>query len=391
MKNRPYLIKTDRSGQALTPINPDHGLFSETWLQELLHNHPDILPVKEIEPVFWPLAPIGREIPIKTGFIDNLFISKEGYPVLVETKLWRNPEAKREVIAQSIDYASEFSNWTFDQLDRETRKSTQKGIIELIQTYFDLDQDELPSEDLISKNLRLGRFLILIVGDQIRSSLIGMLGFMNRFPHLASNVGLIEMQCFHFPEDNGEIIVVPSIVARTEIVERSIVQVSLTPDIAHHISVEQIKSEPDTTGRRALSEDAFWEKLAKNSPNSVPAAKQILEYFHQNSDIVFKMRETAIVARLDLPNSDQRLSLFFIDKNGLLECWSFVLISKLQEQGLDQQLGIDYVAQLQMILNQKRKEFSIYSPIENIEVDRLIPIVEDFVQKVLKAEAQFED
>jgi len=44
-----------------------------------------------------------------------------------------------------------------------------------------------------------------------------------------------------------------------------------------------------------------------------------------------------------------------------------------------------------MILNQKRKEFSIYSPIENIEVDRLIPIVEDFVQKVLKAEAQFED
>ena len=391
MHTRPILIKTDNTGQPLVPIAPDQGLFPETWLQELLHNHPDILPVKEIEPVFWPLVAIGREVPTKSGYIDNLFISKEGYPVLVETKLWRNPEANREVIAQAIDYASEFSNWSFDQLDRVTRKSTQKGIIELIQTNFDLDQDELPGEDLISKNLRLGRFLILIVGDQIRSSLVGMLDYMNRFPHLASNVGLIEMQCFQFVEGKGEIIVFPSIVARTEIVERSIVQVSLTPDIAHHITVEQKKSKPDTSGRRALSEDAFWETLAKNSPDSIPIAKQILEYFSLNSDIVFKMRQSATVARFNLPNSDQRLSLFFIDKNGLLECWSSVLVSKLQEQGLDPKMGIDYVAELHKILKHKRKEFSIYSPLEDINVDRLIPIVENFIQEVLSAQAQLED
>lgn len=178
MKSRPILIKSNRSGQALSRIEMDVHQFSENWLQELLQNHPSILPVDEIEPVFWPLAPIGREIPTRVGFIDNLFVSKEGYLVMVETKLWRNPEAKREVIAQAIDYASELSKWSFEQLDSETRRHSKKGIIELIQSTFhlnlDLDPEELPTEDHIANQLRLGRFLVLVVSDHIRGSLVDM-------------------------------------------------------------------------------------------------------------------------------------------------------------------------------------------------------------------------
>ena len=40
----------------------------------------------------------------------------EGYLTLVETKLWRNPEARRTVVAQIIDYASHLSTWTYDDL-----------------------------------------------------------------------------------------------------------------------------------------------------------------------------------------------------------------------------------------------------------------------------------
>ena len=101
MKNKPFVIKPDKTRKALISINPEEGVFNESWLQELLDNYPEILPVNEIEPVFWPLVPIGREVQTKAGPIDNLFISKEGYPVLVETKLWRNPQAKREVVAQN--------------------------------------------------------------------------------------------------------------------------------------------------------------------------------------------------------------------------------------------------------------------------------------------------
>lgn len=42
-----------------------------------------------------PLLSLGREIPTPVGSIDNLFLSRNGYLVVVETTLWRNPEARR--------------------------------------------------------------------------------------------------------------------------------------------------------------------------------------------------------------------------------------------------------------------------------------------------------
>lgn len=76
MKSKPILIKSNHTGQALSRIEMDAHPFSENWLQELLQNHPSILPVDEIEPVFWPLVPIGREISTRVGFIPT-FRSKK--------------------------------------------------------------------------------------------------------------------------------------------------------------------------------------------------------------------------------------------------------------------------------------------------------------------------
>ena len=119
MKSTPYLIQPGTAAQPLTRIGPQQKLYAESWLQELLQNHPELLPVEEFEEAFSHITPIGREIPTKAGPIDNLFISEQGCLVLVETKLWRNPEAKREVLAQVIDYAAEVSKWSFGELDEK--------------------------------------------------------------------------------------------------------------------------------------------------------------------------------------------------------------------------------------------------------------------------------
>lgn len=100
MQEHPFLINNDKSGDRLQPLEGKEFTYSEGWLQELLVKYPEILPVAEIEPIFSPMIPIGREVSTETGIIDNLYISQRGYPILVETKLWRNPEAKREVVAQ---------------------------------------------------------------------------------------------------------------------------------------------------------------------------------------------------------------------------------------------------------------------------------------------------
>jgi len=45
------------------------------------------------------------ELPTAAGALDNLWITPEGGIVLGECKLFRNPEARRQVIVQALDYA----------------------------------------------------------------------------------------------------------------------------------------------------------------------------------------------------------------------------------------------------------------------------------------------
>lgn len=72
---------------------------AESFLQDALNRNPSLLPVDEIDTAYGPVASLGREIVA----IDNLFISPVGRITMVETKLWRNPESGREVVAQILD------------------------------------------------------------------------------------------------------------------------------------------------------------------------------------------------------------------------------------------------------------------------------------------------
>lgn len=388
MKSTPYLIRPNAAGQPLTRISPQQKNYTESWLQELLQNHPNLLPVEEFEEAFSHITPIGREIPTNVGPIDNLFISEQGCLVLVETKLWRNPEAKREVLAQVIDYAAEVSKWSFGELDEKAKKYAHKGLIEIIRSSFDADSEDIPTENRIAKNLRLGRFLILIVSDHIRSSLVDMLAYVNRYPHLATHVGLVELQCYQMPGNPGDMVVVPSIVAKTEIVERSIVQVNITPEVAHTLAVEQIQSEPESESRQAISEDVFWETLQQKSPASVGPARKILDHFRSHSEVYLKMRKSAVVARITVPDTDRELSLFHISTDGTLIGWPVTLQDQLERAGLERELGAAYEQKLSRFLTRRTGKNSIQCPVESVAVEPFIAVVDEFIEAILTAVSQ---
>ena len=78
-------------------------------MQEILFRYPLLLPIKEVDESFCPLISLGREI----AGIDNLYISPTGLLTIVETKLWRNPEAHRTVVAQILDYAKKLNLWDY--------------------------------------------------------------------------------------------------------------------------------------------------------------------------------------------------------------------------------------------------------------------------------------
>ena len=80
--------------------------LEERWLQELIHRHPGCLPMDQIEPGLGGLMPVCMELPLRVGFVDNLLMTPQGNLVIVEVKLWRNPESRRRVVAQALDYAT---------------------------------------------------------------------------------------------------------------------------------------------------------------------------------------------------------------------------------------------------------------------------------------------
>ena len=68
-------------------------------------------------------------------------MNEEGYLTLVETKLWRNPEARRTVVAQIIDYASHLSTWTYDELRQAVLASRNHDAVTSSDPLVDLASD----------------------------------------------------------------------------------------------------------------------------------------------------------------------------------------------------------------------------------------------------------
>jgi hypothetical protein len=123
-----FIDSLEASGTALAldrlPLvrrEPATTSHDEAWLQKLIYRFPQLLPVSEIEPGFGSLMPVCMELPTPAGYADNLYITETGNLALAECKLWRNPEARREVITQIIDYAHTLANWSYDELERAVR------------------------------------------------------------------------------------------------------------------------------------------------------------------------------------------------------------------------------------------------------------------------------
>ena len=321
----PYFISETNSFQLeRIPLNEKH--FQENWLQKIIHKNPQILPIDDIESGFAPLISLGREISTSVGYIDNLYISPNGYLTIVETKLWRNPEAKREVVGQIIDYAKELTNWNFTKLNDGVKNSSQlynnnsKGIIELIKDFENIEEhEEYKIIDNIERNLKRGRFLLLIVGDGIRESVEEMVDFLSNTPQIQFTLGLVELQFYKNPNVEGELIAIPNLITRTREITRAIVKIenSTTGNVTIETDFIEEKVKPITV-RTTITEDDFFEQLQQNTDyESAEFAKHILATVKEKGYFV-EWRQGAFVAKILDPNgSGSKITLFVTDRKGL--------------------------------------------------------------------------
>ncbi|UGB36869.1 hypothetical protein [Frateuria soli] len=199
------------------------GDYDELFIQELVFEHPETLPVAEIDRAYEGLIPVCTELNTQAGPLDVLYVTPKGRLVVVEAKLWRNPEARRKVVGQILDYAKELSRWDYEDLQREVSRATKRTgnvLYELVRQR-DPTLEEARFVDEVSRSLREGHFLLLVVGDGIREGVAAIADFMERSGHLAFTFGLVELGLYK--ADGLGTLVQPRVLAKTVVIKRTVV------------------------------------------------------------------------------------------------------------------------------------------------------------------------
>jgi len=112
------------------PVRPmKEGIFGkrlEDALQTLIEKHPSVIPGQMIDPGSEDpprLVLLRREMPISSWPLDHLLVDQRGVLTLVETKLIQNPDARREVIGQIMEYADNaVERWNVSRLQEDAAK-----------------------------------------------------------------------------------------------------------------------------------------------------------------------------------------------------------------------------------------------------------------------------
>ncbi len=288
--------------------------FTEDWLQNLIHTNPQLVPASDLEPVWRDLVAVCRELPCPAGFIDNVFVTPQGYLVFVECKLWRNTEARRKVIAQILDYAKDIADWQYDDLahaiNSANKTDFENPLYECVKDHPEA-ADEIAFVDRVSRNLRFGRHLLLIVGDGIHENLVSLVEHVQGYMGLQFMLGLIEIGIFRFQEQGG-LVIIPNIVAKTLIVERAVLRLESKGILVEepvHTSVNK-----KTKGRAApFSEQEFFEELATRSTEASNWLKNLLKRLDRLG-VTYDLKRSLILRYA--PEGEKDFGLGYIKSSG---------------------------------------------------------------------------
>jgi len=345
----------DGSARELTQVDVRSLGKDEAWLRNHIFEHPDVLPVKDISGQFWPLIPLGTEI----DQIDALFMSPGGFLTIVETKLVDNPEARRAVLAQVIDYARNAATWSTEDLARKVfswagrnkregrpsmKGSTTTDLYNYVVDYMadasrhmTVVDDEAAIEPRIDpnprqfltevqRNLSHARFLILVVGERDLARTHDLAeSIQHSFTFLQFTLAIVELTAYRTgrAEAPDEVLLVPRVVLRTNEIRRSVARLEIRGDIAVTYpgpsEVAALKQQTDDRRARPVSDDDFLDHLANaNQDDSVAPVRELIDYLRNEQRLVLRPTSTGISVRLPDPrNPSQLMTLFWLDLKGI--------------------------------------------------------------------------
>jgi hypothetical protein len=214
---------------AIFHINKDNVLAelrqtpydSEALLQRLLADHPSILGVAGSSGGRLLLIAQEFGVPEASGTpdrwsLDHLFVDQDGVPVLVEVKRGSDTRARREVVAQMLDYAANgAAHWTIDKFVSEFKRTTAAHEQEAELILADFVQGTNPDAfwRQVEANLRGGRIRLVFVADRIPSELRAIVEFLNEQMRPAE---VLAIEVEQFTAADGVRTLVPRLVGNTQ-------------------------------------------------------------------------------------------------------------------------------------------------------------------------------
>ena len=341
---------------------------SEDWLQRLIYHNPALLAVEEIEPDYGPLIPLGREVSTAAGPIDALFVSPTGLITLVEAKLWMNPQARREVVGQILDYAQHLAEWSYEELDERARKSGGRGLWEAV---VDAVGDEHLAEDefvdAVTRNLTRGSFLLLIVGDGIRDRVEDLATYLQQRPDMRFTLAMLELGLYRGNSD-GDLLVVPTLIARTREIVRQVIEIRE----GNGDTVRLLNDAPNTQPtrpqgnarvREPLDDDLFFTNVReKAGPRAESWMRTFLDGARLRDVWVDATAANRIVKVRDPGESGKDLTLVGLSKGGRLWVGSIAGQMRNAGQTFDDSAAQRLLQRLAEMFDKTLVKTDMYSP-----------------------------
>ncbi len=216
-------IVTDGTLQTLPSVQMREGCLAETGRHLLCSrscsNTRRLIPGRQIapdeeEPPRFLL--LRREMPLSGWSLDLLLVDQRGVLTLVEQKLIQNPESRRDVIGQIIEYAANaFELWASGaarQYAAEYWNRQGRELDEVLREAFGVDIDPDSFWETVEANLRQGRIRMIIAGDALRPEVRRMIEYLNGEMQNAEVLGL-ELKCYG--REGEPVVMVPAIIGHS--------------------------------------------------------------------------------------------------------------------------------------------------------------------------------
>jgi hypothetical protein len=261
MPTMKILIRNQKSKDWKVVESATYG--AEAELQALIANSPSLVPVNEIRAEASLLVVAIREFGLPgSGNTDVLSFSADGDIAIIECKLAANPESKRKVIGQILEYGAYLWGMTYEEVDRRVKTLRGKSLADLVaESVSDSEWDEENFRNSVKQKLESGAFILIIAVDEMNLELSRTISFLNSCGNPAFSFSALEMRRFQQ--------------ADTEI---------LVPDL-HDPSARGPKP---MGGRKKWTEEQFFEAIQRElSPEVVEVIRNLYEWSQSVADRVW--------------------------------------------------------------------------------------------------------